>query len=58
MNEEKTEGLTVTPIIIKEIGGTLYAVYGYFSPSASETATAKTKRLILKESGKKISKNR
>ncbi len=33
----------------REIAGTLYVVYGEFSPTATEDATAKIKRLLLKE---------
>lgn len=49
MTGKRKEGLVLAPIIFKKIGGTLYAVYGYFSPAAKETATAKAKRLISKE---------
>ena len=57
-NEDKDrEGLTLAPIVFKEIGGTMYAVYGYFSPSATETAGEKIRRLLSKESERKRPKN-
>lgn len=33
----------------REIGGTLYVVYGEYAQEASEDVTAKIKRLLLKE---------
>lgn len=43
----------LAPIIFREIGGTVYAVYGYFSPDARETAREKIGRLLTKEAEKK-----
>ena len=57
MTEKQREGHALVPIIFKKIGGTIYAVYGYFSPEAQETATAKTKRLISKEIEQKKRRN-
>lgn len=57
MSEKHTEGLTLAPIIFKEIGGTIYAAYGYFSPSATETAGEKIGRLLSKESERKRPKS-
>ena len=36
--QEQERSLVVAPIIVREIGGTVYPVYGYFSPEARETA--------------------
>ena len=57
MTDKHKESHALVPIIFKKIGGTIYAVYGYFSPEAKETATAKTKRLISKEIGQKKRRN-
>lgn len=57
MTDKSQEGLLLAPIIFKEIGGTMYAVYGYFSPSATETAGEKIGRLLSKESERKRHKN-
>ena len=35
--------MVVAPIIVRQIGGTVYPVYGYFSPEARETAGEKIK---------------
>lgn len=53
MNDKEENRYTLAPIIFKEIGGTQYAVYGYFSPGATETAGEKIGRLLLKESERK-----
>ena len=34
--QEQERSLVVAPIIVREIGGTVYPVYGYFSPEARE----------------------
>ncbi len=52
MTDKDNKGLTLAPIIFKEIGGTLYAAYGYFSPDARETAREKIGRLLTQEAGK------
>lgn len=57
MNDNEENKYTLAPIIFKEIGGTMYAVYGYFSPSATETAGEKIGRLLSKESKQKSHKN-
>lgn len=53
MTDKNNKGLVPAPIIFKEIGGTLYAVYGYFSPGARETAREKIGRLLTKEAERK-----
>lgn len=50
---EESGGLTAAPIIIKELGGTVYVVYGYFSPEARETAGEKIGRLLTQERERK-----
>lgn len=41
---------SLRPLMLgREIAGTLYVVYGEFSPTATEDPTAKIKRLLLKE---------
>lgn len=57
MNDNDENKYTLAPIIIKEIGGTMYAVYGYFSPSATETAGEKIGRLLSKGNERKHGKN-
>lgn len=42
--QEQERSLVVAPIIVREIGGTVYPVYGYFSPEARETAGEKNTR--------------
>ncbi len=49
MRDKHDKGYVLAPIIFKEMGGTLYAVYGYFSPEAKETAREKIKRLLSNE---------
>lgn len=51
--EEMQGQEVVTPVIFKEIGGTIYAVYGYFSPEARETAGEKIGRLLTQERERK-----
>ncbi len=53
MTDKHSESLALAPIIFKKIGGTMYAVYGYFSPDARETAREKIGRLLTKEAEKK-----
>ncbi len=53
MSDKHDKSYVLAPIIFKEIGGTLYAVYGYFSPDARETAREKIKRLLFNKSGNK-----
>ncbi len=52
--QEQDRVLVVTPIIFKEISGTIYGVYGYFSPEAKETAREKIRRLLTKEPESKM----
>lgn len=41
---------SLPPLMLgREIAGTLYVVYGEFSPTATEDAGQKIKRLLLKE---------
>lgn len=47
--QEQERSLVVAPIIVREIGGTVYPVYGYFSPEARETAGEKIGRLLTRE---------
>lgn len=54
---EESRGEIVTPIIFREIGGTVYGVYGYFSPEARETAAEKIRRLLREENGRKSLEN-
>lgn len=51
MSKQKQESprWVALPIVFKEMGGTLYITYGYFSPEARETATEKINRLLLKD---------
>lgn len=49
MTDKHKAGLVLAPIIFKKMGGTVYAVYGYFSPEARETAREKIGRLLTKE---------
>ena len=46
--QEQERSLVVAPIIVREIGGTVYPVYGYFSPEARETAGEKIGRLLTR----------
>ena len=39
--------------IVRQIGGTVYPVYGYFSPEARETAGEKIGRLLTRSAEKK-----
>lgn len=59
-NEESRESVTflVTPVTQREIDGTLYVVYGYFSPEARETATEKIRRLVAKDTRRKGPENK
>ena len=41
--QEQERSLVVAPIIVREIGRTVYPVYGYFSPEARETAGEKNR---------------
>lgn len=45
--------MVVAPIIVRQIGGTVYPVYGYFSPEARETAGEKIGRLLTRSAEKK-----
>lgn len=49
--------MVVAPIIVRQIGGTVYPVYGYFSPAVSpearETAGEKIGRLLTRSAEKK-----
>lgn len=54
---EEDRGELMTPIIFREIGGTVYGVYGYFSPEARETAEEKIRRLLREKSGQKSIEN-
>ncbi len=47
--QEQERSLVVAPIIVREIGGTVYPVYGYFSPEARETAGEKKSGVCLPE---------
>ena len=49
MTNKHEAGLVLAPIIFKKMGGTVYAVYGYLSPEARETAREKIGRLLTKE---------
>lgn len=53
MTDKDSKIYALAPIIFKKIGGTMYAVYGYFSPDARETAREKIGRLLTQEAGKK-----
>ena len=55
--KEEDRGELMTPIIFREIGGTVYGVYGYFSPEARETAAEKIRRLLREESRRKSLEN-
>lgn len=55
--EKEQRSELMTPIIFREIGGTVYVVYGYFSPEARETAAEKIRRLLREESGQKSLEN-
>ena len=57
MAEKDNGGYALAPIIFREIGGTVYGVYGYFSPEARETAAEKIRRLLWEESGRKSLEN-
>ena len=48
--QEQERSLVVAPIIVREIGGT---VYGYFSPEARETAGEKIGRLLTRSAEEK-----
>lgn len=54
---EENRGEIMTPVIFREIGGTVYGIYGYFSPEARETAAEKIRRLLREESGRKSLEN-
>ena len=45
--------MVVAPIIVRQIGGTVYPVCGYFSPEARETAGEKIGRLLTRSAEKK-----
>lgn len=51
MNKPPTKRTRPLPSLTlgRQIGGTLYVVQGGFSPTATENATQKIKRLLLKE---------
>ena len=51
--QEQERSLAVAPIIVREIGGTVYPVYGYFSPEARETAGEKIGRLLTRSAEEK-----
>lgn len=51
--QEQERSLVVAPIIVRQIGGTVYPVYGYFSPEARETAGEKIGRLLTRSAEKK-----
>ena len=51
--QEQERSLVVAPIIVREIGGTVYPVYGYFSPEARETAGEKIGRLLTRSAEEK-----
>ena len=45
--------MVVAPIIVRQIGGTVYPVYWYFSPEARETAGEKIGRLLTRSAEEK-----
>ena len=51
--QEQERSLVVAPIIVREIGGTVYPVYGNFSPEARETAGEKIGRLLTRSAEEK-----
>ena len=51
--QEPERSLVVAPIIVRDIGGTVYPVYGYFSPEARETAGEKIGRLLTRSAEEK-----
>ena len=51
--QEQERSLVVAPIIVREIGGTVYPGYGYFSPEARETAGEKIGRLLTRSAEEK-----
>ena len=51
--QEQERSLVVAPIIVREIGGTVYPVYGSFSPEARETAGEKIGRLLTRSAEEK-----
>lgn len=51
--QEQERSLVVAPIIVREIGGTVYPVYGYFSPEAREAAGEKIGRLLTRSAEEK-----
>ena len=51
--QEQERSLVVAPIIVREIGGTVYPVYGYFSPAVSLASGEKIGRLLTRSAEEK-----